>query len=246
MDIAQRRTQRSPRTSQQRLFLFVAALTVLNNLGLAWAFAGDGRRLTLDVLQTLLLVAVLLWAVKVEGHSLTRLGFRLVNVKRDLAWGAAAGAGMASLACVFFALPLVASPPVRYSGYATLDMGGALAVVGGRLLLTHALLEETLFRGLVQTRAIEWWGVARGIAVTSTLFVLWHPVLTWVAIVQTTLAAGPVPVAAWFVLSSIPLAGAGVILGLIRHATGSLLCPVIAHWVVNSVILGFLALAGQP
>jgi membrane protease YdiL (CAAX protease family) len=228
------------------LFLFVAALTVLNNLGLAWAFAGAGRRLTLDVLQTLLLVAVLLWAVKVEGQSLAQLGFRLGNVKRDLAWGVAAGVGMAILACVFFALPLVASPPVRYSGYATLDIGGALAVVGGRLLLTHALLEETLFRGLIQPRAVGWLGLAHGSAVTSAIFVIWHPVLTWVAIVQTTLAAGQVPVVVWFVLATIPLACAGVIFGVLRHANGSLLCPVIAHWVVNSVILGFLALAGQP
>jgi len=152
---------------------------------------------------------------------------------------------MAALACLFFRFPVVVAP-IHYAGYASLDPARGLWVVAGRLLLTHALLEETLFRGLNQARATEWWGVGRGIAFSTGLFVLWHPILTYLAIADTTLATGPVPVWLWFLLGSLPLAIAGVILGLARRMTGSLLGPIAAHWSVNSVILVFLALSGMP
>jgi len=232
-------------TQQWRLPGLFAGLTLVTNLGMAWAYADAHRRLALDFVQVLLWLAVVAWAIRVERLSIAELGFRIAHLRRDLAGGLIGGFALAALACLFFRVPVVA-PPLHYAGYASLDPASGLWVVGMRLLFTHALLEETLFRGLIQARATGWWGVSRGIAYASGLFALWHPVLTYLAIPDTTLATGPVPVWLWFLLSSLPLTVAGVIFGVVRQRTGSLVGPIAAHWSVNGVILAYLALAGMP
>jgi membrane protease YdiL (CAAX protease family) len=96
------------------------------------------------------------------------------------------------------------------------------------LAITIALapaLEEWLFRGLIQPGLVDAVGVRRGILVTSLLFGLWHG------------SFGLSP-AAW----CSAFAGAfvyGLLLGIARHTSGSLLAALLLHIGINGMaVLG--------
>ena len=215
--------------------------TLLNNLALAWAGL-NLRPSVLDIGYAALLVVVIVWSVRVEGLSLATLGLSLNQAPRDVLLGLALGSGMAVPAIIFYAFPVIVAGPVSYAGYRFAGPEGILAVLFVRLLVGHALLEETLFRGLIQVRAIDWWGQRKGIVASTLAFVLWHPVLTYHAIAQTNLVSGPFPVWLLCASASIPLTAAGLILALLRERTGTLIAPIAAHWTVNATIMAFLAL----
>ena len=101
------------------------------------------------------------------------------------------------------------------------------------LFVAPALGEELLFRGLVSPRRGP---QKRWIAVSTLLFVLWHPL--------QALTVGPPWSAAfldpWFLAA---VAVLGIALGRIYAATGSLWPCVVAHWLVVFV---WKALLGGP
>jgi len=53
-----------------RLLGIFAGLTLVNNLGMAWAYSDAYRRLALDLFQMLCWLAVVVWALRVEQLSL--------------------------------------------------------------------------------------------------------------------------------------------------------------------------------
>lgn len=93
-------------------------------------------------------------------------------------------------------------------------------VLGGvAFALVNALGEEWVWRGVIQTRAVELYGVAPGIAVQACSFGLAH---AW------GFPRGPVGVL---------LAGTwAVMLGILRHRSGGLLAPLLAHMVADGTI----------
>jgi uncharacterized protein len=228
---------------QVRFVSFFLGLLLVNNFGMAWAGLEPERRLALDVVQLLMCGVVVLWARVVEHLSLGQLGFRVAQPARSLVGGLAVGLGMGATACVLLAHPVVVAP-IHYAGYASLGLYGSVAISFGRLLLVHALLEETLFRGLILTRATDWWGPRRGLAISAGLFVLWHPVLTYQVITQSTFANGPGPAWLWLLLAILPLTIGGLFFAWMRQRSGGLVAPIAAHWAVNSVILVYLARLG--
>lgn len=89
------------------------------------------------------------------------------------------------------------------------------------------VVEEWFFRGVIQQGLIASAGVRGGILLTALLFAVGHggPGISpqsWAALVAQTLALG-------------------VVLGYLRHATGSILPPILLHVGVNG--LGVLSLA---
>lgn len=91
------------------------------------------------------------------------------------------------------------------------------------------VVEETFFRGLIQTRLVGRWGPVPGIAVTSILFGAAH-LIGW---------AGPISLLyAW------SIAVAGLALGTIRHLTGRLGTSIAAHALFNVQVMVILALVG--
>lgn len=88
------------------------------------------------------------------------------------------------------------------------------------------LVEELFFRGLLQTRLVGRAGPVAGIVVASVLFGAAH-LIAW---------DGPLSLAnAW------AIAAAGLVLGLLRHATGRLGPGIVAHALFN--VQAILALA---
>ena len=99
-----------------------------------------------------------------------------------------------------------------------------------------AIFEEVLFRGFIRERGIRWLGVSKGIALSCILFVLWHVVVTYQGIQQTNLTSATVPWPILYVAGAVPLAVAGLVLSLLRHRTGNLAGPTVAHWLTNSLM----------
>lgn len=190
-------------------------------------------------------VAVILWA-RAERLALGTLGFRYADWKRSVGWGGLAGLAMAAPALGFFAFPVIMREPVEYAGYQNADLVALAALLLIRLPLRTVLVEESLFRGLLQTRGIQLAGKPRGIAFSCTLFVLWHGVITYQTIGLTNLNASPLPVPLLLTLAAVPLAAAGFILSWLRLKTDGLTAPLTAHWVVNSCIALFLSAPSLP
>lgn len=91
------------------------------------------------------------------------------------------------------------------------------------------LVEELFFRGLLQTRLVGRFGPVQGIVATSLLFGAAH-LVAWDG--PMTLAYG------W------SIAGGGLVLGTMRHYSGRLGPPIVAHALFNAVALLALAVSG--
>jgi len=91
------------------------------------------------------------------------------------------------------------------------DLFGAVIVFG----VIAGFTEELFFRGYMQTRLVEAWGAARGVAVTAACFGVLHIDVSGVHIVLA------------FVM--------GVYLGFVVERTGSVLPAIVCH-VVNNVV----------
>ena len=103
-----------------------------------------------------------------------------------------------------------------------------------------AIVEEIAYRGIMMTilssfltKNIQWGKTTFGgsVLITSVLFGLWHG-LTITSDFQIEMA--------WFPLIFTGLIG--VLLGIVRERTGSLLVPVLLHLIINVVpnLIGYL------
>lgn len=104
--------------------------------------------------------------------------------------------------------------------------GGLLAAYAVLACVGAPIIEELLFRGLIQTRLVARWGVGRGIAVTSVLFGAAH-LIGW---------AGPASL-----LAVTGIAAGGLVLGYIRQRTGRLGTSMVAHSLFNAVAVVLVA-----
>jgi len=91
------------------------------------------------------------------------------------------------------------------------------------------VVEEWLYRGVVQQGLIAALGRGGGVLLTALLFGLGH----W----QPSVATGAALAA---LAANLPL---GVALGVLRLATGSLLAPILLHALYNAAALAFLGLS---
>lgn len=105
-----------------------------------------------------------------------------------------------------------------------------------RIPLGTALVEETLFRGVLLGSWLHA-GTGRALIGSSLAFGLWHVVPT-IDLMRTN-RLRPIVVPAGIVFT----AAAGVFLGWLRIETGSLAAPFLAHALINSLSAGAAMLA---
>jgi membrane protease YdiL (CAAX protease family) len=92
-------------------------------------------------------------------------------------------------------------------------------LLAGVVVALRALGEEVFFRGVVQGIVARRWGVTAGIIVQGVAFLVPHLLLLTISPALTPLVAGQ------FVI--------GLLLGWLRHHTGSVAPGVLAHVVTN-------------
>lgn len=100
-----------------------------------------------------------------------------------------------------------------------------LLLFAGLSVLVIAPAEELLFRGVIQTRQVDAYGIEAGVAVASLVFALAHLPVYGVVTHPTVILA---------------LFALGVVFGLVYEATDNLLTPIVVHGVYNAGL--FLAL----
>lgn len=97
-----------------------------------------------------------------------------------------------------------------------------IAVAVAAVVVVGPLVEELIFRGLLQRALRQTWG-------------------PWPAVTLSSLAFGLVHGEPWYLLG---LVATGLLLGFIRETTGSLTCCWLAHAAYNAVSLGVLVAEG--
>jgi membrane protease YdiL (CAAX protease family) len=189
---------------------------------------------------TALVVAVVavLIAVRLGGCDARDLGLARADLGRGLRHGAVAMAVVAGLLAVGVALPatreLFADRRVDEHSVAAL-----LYATLVRIPLGTALLEETLFRGVLLGLGLRRWSRRVAVAWSSALFGLWHVLpaggLSGYNPVVADAVHGP---ASRLVVTAAAVAAtalAGLVFCWLCLRAGSLLAPLMLHAATNSV-----------
>ena len=203
-------------------------------LGAALEDAGDpgGQAVTILASSAALwlgLLGAVIVASRRRGRGSVVQDFQLRFAWRDIGIGFG-GALAARLIAIFAAAP-IPIPTERIGEFeeqvfeGTLDNGWTLAAILFVTCIGAPLFEELFFRGLLQGHLIGRFGVAWGIGITSVLFGLAH----------YGAYAGPL---VWMQMWAIAVGG--VALGLMRHYSGRLGLPIVAHFFFNAQAMAVL------
>jgi membrane protease YdiL (CAAX protease family) len=165
----------------------------------------------------------------------------------SIIWGTLAGAAMALPPLLAHVLPFSPGTALQYEEV----RGIGLAALLLRLLVTTpvliAFVEEVAFRGLLLGKLQRAWPARprTALALSSLAFALWHVAANLRTLQQTNVLSAdllPLPLALAGGLLSVFVAG--LVFGGLYQRTGSLAAPVLAHWLVDALVL--LALYAPP
>ena len=210
---------------------FGAALVIFGTLGTH--FAGDTAKLgTWAVADEFAAYLVMFGVLKIlfhwQGQPLLR---SLAWVKTSFATGPLAAAGLALFFCgallqIVLRMPDSAQTP--FEKMLSSDRFSLLAITAFGVT-AGPVIEELLFRGLLQPVAIYVTGVLPGILITSAFFAAMHL---------------PQNGGVWQSGVIIGIAGFGF--GVIRHVTGSTRASSIAHIAYNALPFAVTLIQGAP
>lgn len=218
------------------LLAFAAAVGLSIVIQIVLYVAGyPGGKLALFVLTELGLWAGLVGGCVVvsrrRGTASLVNDFGLSARPLDIVFGLAASFAARVMVSVAVFPVVVADPNLSgsqstvFPGLTTTALGWL--VVGLVACIGAPLIEELFFRGLMQTRLVGRFGSVWGIGATSVLFGAAH-LIGWVGPISLVYALG--------------IAGAGVVLGTVRHMTGRLGTSMATHSFFNLQALLTLAL----
>jgi uncharacterized protein len=188
-----------------------------------------------------LVAAGLAWARGPAGFTWADLGCSRSG------WGRSAvlGLGLGGLMALLVLLPLLGFRAIGWSSATTYpqpDDPAAFAQIALRLLLATALCEELWFRGLLQAcwrRLLAPW---RGMLVGAGLFAAWH-LAVWGWTLERVTLTPAISLVLTYPVGLLILGIAGLLFSWLRQATGHLAGPIVAHWVID-VVLVVLVLGG--
>lgn len=185
--------------------------------------------------------ALLLVVGRVAGLSWEQLGLGPGAVVRGLVWGGAAVAGVALVYAVGLALPatrgLFRDARHRVGARTTAHRAAVVVPLG------TVVFEEVAFRGVVWGLLEVDLGAAWATGASAVLFGLWHG-LPAVHGARENSATGEVARADLLRQVAVTVAFtalAGVVFGVLRGQSGSLVAPALLHWATNG--LGVVAAA---
>jgi membrane protease YdiL (CAAX protease family) len=226
---------------RQRFLIFACAVVATNNVFSLWQSAASASPALVALGKMLLGGALIAWTALIERISLEDLGFRTTGIGRSASYGLLAGLAMGLPAMFLLSFPIVVSSSVRSAAFQSIpDRPLPILLLLVALANSGAIFEEFLFRGLFQARAIEWIGAIRGIALVCALFVVWHAVSAYQGLQSTNLEHTIVPFPFLYLATAVPIAAAGAIFSALRYLTDNLSGSIVAHWLVITLIQGWL------
>jgi membrane protease YdiL (CAAX protease family) len=185
-------------------------------------------------------VALVVFAVRVDGRSFHDLGMARDQAPRGLKWGVI----LLGLVVVGYlaALVLPATRDLfRDERVADMTFLDTLHAAFVRVTLGTVLLEEVAFRAVLPAVLVARTRLWIAVAVSSVLFGFWHLLPSFGLETVNPVAedtVGRLP--AWVTVGGAVLSttAVGLWFAFLRERTGSVLTPMIAHWSTNA--LGYL------
>jgi membrane protease YdiL (CAAX protease family) len=186
-----------------------------------------------------LLAGVLIWHRRVDRGTLADLGLHVARWHTAVAWGLLAGLTLAVPPVVAFLLPNPSGTRLEFAEVHGIERRALLV----RLLVTTpllvALVEEVAFRGFLFRRfqqALPGHPVA-ALVLSSLAFALWHVTVNLRTLDETNVSAGVVPLPLAIAAGLLGVFVAGLVFGGVYQRTGSLVAPLLAHWLVDVAML---------
>lgn len=239
-------------TTQRRDLIGAAAtaaglLAYSNGLAL-WAqrrgISTDGTFRTVNPFVALIILAFAAF----RPGDLAEMGFRRAGLGRSLVDGLGVGLGLSAVPLLLLHRPLLLDTPLKYGPVTRFTRRELLVDVLVRVPIGIALFEELAFRGLLYASLRRHLSARAAIAASSATFAGWHLVVTATSAAETNLndvARLPrllrpyvQPIAVLGGLLSTGLAG--VAFGMLRERSGNMAGCIVAHWVVDGLIIATL------
>jgi membrane protease YdiL (CAAX protease family) len=221
---------------------------------LAYRVVGVRRTMVSIAGPLALLAGALHWHHRVDRQPLALIGLHARGWRRGLAWGALAGTGLAIPPVVSFWLPRRRGTAMRFDEVYGLGRTAFLVRLLATTPVLVALCEEVAFRGLLQGKLHRAAPArpAAAVGLSSLAFALWHVTVNVYTLRKTNVVTGgmlPLPAALAGGLGAVFVGG--LVFGDLFRRTGSLVAPLVAHWLVDVLMLLALyqrspARPGQP
>jgi membrane protease YdiL (CAAX protease family) len=192
-----------------------------------------------------LVIALMLAYTKWRPGGLGAVGLHGKSLGKSMAGGVALGAALAVPPLVFFYKPILLDTPLEYGPIVSLSRRELLNELFVRLPVGVAVLEELGFRGLLYAALRRELPPAPSIALSAAAFAGWHFAVTATSAEQSNLNdvarlpsflrpyVQPIAVLGGMLTTGV----AGVGFALLRERTGNLAGPMVAHWLVDSVMV---------
>lgn len=190
------------------------------------------------------LLPLTVWAVRRGELTLRRekagsgsISLWPIAPRRETLTGLGVGAVLSAPLVLHQALSRFPVVPTHRAWTAVLRPDALLFRLTISLPLTTVLLEELVFRGLLQRRFERAWSPSTSLLVTSLLFGLWHLVAGGRALVGSTRAGHPWS-ARVVAMAAPPVSTvlAGLAFGWLARCHRTLWAPLVAHWLAAAVL----------
>jgi membrane protease YdiL (CAAX protease family) len=193
------------------------------------------------------LVLMLLYSALRPG-GLRRVGLRREGLLGSVLGGVGVGVALSAPPLLFFFRPFLLDTPLEYGPIARMTREEMLKDVLFSVPVGIALTEELAHRGLLYSALEDLGGTKLAVLGSAAAFAGWHISVTAASAAESNLSDSMrlpdflrphlQPLA---VLGGMLSTGfAGLLFGLLRARTGSLAGPVIAHWLVDAIMIAAL------
>jgi uncharacterized protein len=178
--------------------------------------------------------------------ELQALGLHRRGLFQSLRGGLLLGLALGLPGALYLLFPQFAPVPVQVGAVAHLTPALFIGLIFGKILFLTALAEELAFRGLLQSRLRVAFGPRAAILISALVFTAWHLVVSFTTLQDTTLAADVGTAAFAYLFQNLAVLLAGLLFSLLRERTGNLAGCILAHWLIDALLLTGLYLAQAP
>lgn len=199
-----------------------------------------------------LVVLMLAYATRRPG-GLREVGLRRRGLLKSLGGGVLAGLGLSVPPLIFFYRPILLDTPLEYGPIHNMSRRELWQDLLFGVPINIGLLEELLFRGLLFSTLRRGHSTTFSMLASSAAFAGWHFSVTYTSAAQTNLSTAarlprflkpfvqPLAVAGGMLTTGL----AGIAFNLVRERTGNLAGSVVAHWLVDSIMI-YALWRGRP
>lgn len=240
------------RDFREATLLAIALVVYSNSLALWGQRHGRSPERLFRRFNPLFAALLLIYCARRKG-GFDEVGLHRRNAGKAVLAGLGMGAVLSAPPLFFLQKPLLLDTPLEYGPVSGLTRRGILVDVCVRTPINIALLEEVAFRGLLYSTLRRQLYAPTAVALSSVVFAAWHISVTAASVTQTNLSAAQLPRFLLPYIQPLAVAGgmittgvAGAAFAFLHERTGNLAAPLIAHWVVDGVMLTTIWLKRAP